>query len=356
MSDHDERSLLRAEDGRLRVGWRIAIVVVAMTVATSAATMIALPFEGAARMFAAGVGMGIAGVGVFVVFVRRMDRRSVASYGLGRDRGWLADLIAGSVIGVVFAAATFGVFVSGGWAELIEVLSAGEEEGLWTGLAAALAYYAAVSLWEELTFRGYVISNAAESLARGRPGRRAVLLAVLASIPIFAAGHFNQFLTGDAPVLLAAGWWVAAGGLLGLAYAYTGHLALPLGIHLTLNLAGNRVFDLPGAETTGPMSTVLRVSIDGPGWITGAGGLAWFIGLAASALALWAWLRLTRDRTDVAADITGFEDHAEHDPGAAGGGAVRDSPVTELRLRKNLWSAAGAPPHALRGRSCRAAG
>lgn len=284
-------SALRGDDGRLRAWLRILIVVVAVVVADAATSVVALLFDAfAARRAAAGLIGGLVAVGLVVLCIRRLDRRRVSGYGLRFDRGWWLDLAAGAVIGVIVSALAFGGMLAAGWLEVTAVFSAGTEEGLWTGLAAATITYIGVGIYEELLFRGYVMSNAAEAVAARRPPVTAVLWAVALSTLVFAVLHPAMFIS-QAPVWLAAFFFMAMGAILGLAYAYTGQLALPIGLHITVNLAGNHLFPLAQPELE-RVSVVFRTTVEGPGWATGEGGAAMVVATLLAGVLVWGWIRL----------------------------------------------------------------
>ena len=288
-----ETGRLRAADGRLRAWLRILVVVVLFVLATTAAAAVGnLVGPLAARFTASGVAVLVVTAVLFAVFARRLDRRRVRSYGLAIDGRWWLDLVVGAVIGLLVGGVALLWFLAAGYAQITEVFSAGTEEALWTGLLAAVVFLVAVAVWEELVFRGYVMSNAAEALVATRRPANAVILAWLISIPLFAVGHFGQFLGSEAGVVLAFAFFVFAGALLGLAYAFTGQLGLPIGIHLTVNLGMTRIFPVAPPEETEPIAVVYRVALDGPGWIVGVGGMAQIAGIGVALAALWLWVKV----------------------------------------------------------------
>lgn len=84
--------------------------------------------------------------------------------------------------------------------------------------------------------------------------------------------------------------WLAMGALFGLAYAYTGGLGLPIGIHLAGNLSFAQLFGLSG-DFNGELAAIVRLDVEGPGWLAGPGGVAQLIAVAVAYLAVWGWLR-----------------------------------------------------------------
>jgi uncharacterized protein len=292
----DDGTLLRAPDARLRAWLRITLAVLAFLVAGALTGSVGLLFDSLAVAIAvAGLSSGIVLVALFVWFARRLDHRPIRSYGLQIDRSWWLDLMVGAAIGVLIALLTFAGLVLGGWMQVTEVFSAGTRQGLWTGLLAGAITYLATGVYEELMFRGYVISNAAEALTRRHPTRKAVLGAVAISTVVFAAVHPIAIFNSAAPIPLVIVFFLLMGAILGLTYAYTGQLALPIGLHITVNLFGNYVF--PGMampEEAEQMARVFRTTTDGPGWIVGEGGAAMILATALGGVLVWAWLRFRR--------------------------------------------------------------
>lgn len=285
----------RGTDGRLRAWLRIVIVIATMLVATALIQMtpLWLELDRTPALALQAVLVALVSVALFNWLTSRLDRRSIRSYGIALDSRWWADLGAGAVIGLLVGMIAMVVLVGGGWASVSEVWSPGDDEpAVGIALAVVIAAQAAVALWEELVFRGHLMSNAAEALARNRPLPRAVVGAWLISTVVFAAVHLNQLLDPRALPTFAL-LWLAMGALFGLAYAYTGQLGLPIGIHLGGNLSLGPLFGLPG-ELGDEMAMLVRLDIDGPTWLVAGGGVAQFLGVAAAFAALWLWLRWRR--------------------------------------------------------------
>lgn len=308
------RSALRSDDGRLRAWLRITIVVVVVVVADAAVSVVALLFDAfAAQRAATGLVGALVAVGVLVVAIRRLDHRGVSGYGLNFDRTWWQDLAAGAAIGLTVPALAFGGMLLGGWMEVTEVLSAGTDEALWTGLAAATITYIGVGVYEELLFRGYFVSNAAEAFAVRRPPATAVLWAITVSTLVFAAVH-PAILTSQAPAWLAALFYLAMGAILGAAYAFTGRLGLPIGLHITFNLAGNHLFPLAAPpEEFERASVVFRAAADGPDWITGVGGAAMVVATLFGGALVYGWIRLRHRPVAIDPKVAQAEDRPVRD-------------------------------------------
>jgi len=280
----------RQDDGRLRVWLRILIVVVVMFIAVGSTQTTILWLERTPALALHAVLVLALVIPPFAWLTRRLDRRSIGSYGMGLDRGWWTDLGAGVAAGLLITAVYLLIVTLGGWAQITDVWTAGQAQpAVGTGVATAVLINVAVATWEELVFRGHLMSNAGEALARTRPPARAVVGAWVIATVLFAPLHANQLLHPDAAPTMAL-LWLAMGALFGLAYAYTGRLGLPIGIHLAGNLSFGQLFGLSG-DFHGELAAIVRLEVEGAGWLAGPGGLAQLIAVAVAYLAVWGWLR-----------------------------------------------------------------
>ena len=314
MSAATSSSHLHAADGRLRPGLRIFVVVVVFLAGMSLAAVPQLWLDGAvATLLQAALTLPLA-IGIFLILAPRLDRRPIRSYGMRVDRAWWADLLAGIVIGAGVIATALLVLLGGGWAQIDEVWSAGTAQPVvGAALLASLLLAITVGLGEELVFRGYVITNLAEVGAARRSEPMAVLGAVLLSIPIFATPHvFRIDAPGTAPAGLALLHLVAMGALFGLAYATTGRLGLPLGIHIAHHLGVVSIVGMRG-EFSGGSATILRISTEGPSALVGVSGGAQLVGVAVGFVGLWIWLRV-RGRPHLVVSIAGADDRTTTPP------------------------------------------
>ncbi len=140
-------------------------------------------------------------------------------------------------------------------------------------------------LFEELLFRGYLMFQAIHAIGE----RRAIVLDAVA----FGVYHWFTYGVIGNPVAMV--YVLISTGLFGLmfavAFARTGSLALPVGLHLGWNLASNVLF------SAGPLGAVVLVAADGARRLGAQGGLGalckFALPIAIVALVCW---RLGRPR------------------------------------------------------------
>lgn len=280
-------------DRRLRARWRILIAFVAslavILVADLGVTL--WPTSTTTGHSVASAGRLIAVFGVLALTARWLDRRRLRDYGLRRGRAWWIDVGFGAVVGFGIFALSAGIGIAVGWIEIRDVLSPAADGGLWLILTLATLRLVAVSLWEEVLFRGVMIRNAAESFARKWPRTRAVLVAAAISMVVFVLVHVPQNL-GVEEMSLArmALLWVTLGGLLTVPYLVTGQLAIPLGLHLTINLALQHVF-VTWAQQSQHTAVVLHLDASGADALAGAGGVLQVGAIGLGYLVVLGWLR-----------------------------------------------------------------
>jgi uncharacterized protein len=170
------------------------------------------------------------------------------------------------------------------------------------------ALFLCVGVYEELLFRGYQIRNAAEGLNFPVVGpRNAVILAWVLSSAFFG------YLHADNPnaTLLSTLNITLAGMMLGLGYALTGELAIPIGLHISWNFFQGNVFDFAAVSGLEPVgATFLSTEGGGPGLWTGGpfGPEAGLLGPAAMILGsilIALWVRLRSGKLAIHAPIAG---------------------------------------------------
>jgi len=265
------------EQGRLRASFRILIqLIVFFILMKGLAALLDIPDEITGNM-ALWVYLAFAGVRLFRVLIsvwlggRFLDRRPFADFGFHFNKYWWQELGIGLVLGVF-------VFL-----------------------------FSCVGFSEELNSRGYHLKNIAEGFNIDKIGPNyAVMVAVVLSSMLFGLFHFGS--PGVTSLSLIT--IVLMSILLGIAYALTGRLALPIGVHITWNLFQGNVFGFPVSGTTFPSETVTFFSISQSGpdlWTGGAfgpeGGLIGLFAVSMGILLIFAWARFKEGKISLASHL-----------------------------------------------------
>ena len=278
------------EFGRLRSGWRLVIFIVAFIalsflVATALRVVYAiLTTAGPALPHASFVseiifraGLLIAALGAGYLCARFLEGLPWRSLGLTFHRGWLRDLLIGSVVGfaslvIAVAIASKGLsfsFTSEGMAPMLKSM-------IGSGVLLFLA-----ALAEEAMFRGYGL----QTLSRAKLAWLGVLLT---SVPfgLVHLGNPNVVPGVTFANTAIAGIWLA------MAYLRTRSLWLPLGVHWLWNWALGWFFGLPISGIQLVSHPLLQAQDSGPKWLTGGsygieGGIACTIALTLITVFLW---------------------------------------------------------------------
>jgi hypothetical protein len=175
-------------------------------------------------------------------------------------------------------------------------------------MALGAVLMAAVGVYEELWFRGYYLTNAAEGLTAlpGVDARRATVAAAALTAAAFGGVHAANPSAGAVSTALVAGYglYLAAG------YLLTGDLGLPVGFHAAWNYVQGFVYGFPVSGVDVP--SLLATETAGPAALTGGGfgpeagllGAAWAL---ASLPALAWWVRRTRGELRLQAAIATYD-------------------------------------------------
>jgi membrane protease YdiL (CAAX protease family) len=188
-------------------------------------------------------------------FCLKLEGNNLSSLGLRFNVKFLSEFSIGTLLGIliiVFAALIINFFSGLAWVRNHQI-NLGD-------LFYALIPFLAISLYEELLFRGYAFQRA----VRGLGNTTALLLFGL----FFIIAHWNNpGMTGSALALGSLNIGLAS-ILLGLAWIKTGSMALPFGIHLGWNWAEGSLlgFGVSGAKSQGYWTPVFN---DSPQLLTG---------------------------------------------------------------------------------------
>jgi len=235
----------------------------------------------------------IAGLGVGYL----LDRRTFADYGLDLDRQWWRDAAFGLILGVALPTLLLGIELAAGLAAVTDILTTTDGGLFPTGSIGAVGrllmlvpFFVVQATSEEVLFRSYLLTNAAEGLA-GTLGRtRAVAAATLLTGVLFGVVHgSNPGATGLAVLNVTL-----YGVFLGACYAVTGRLGVAAGFHVAWNYALAVLgFPVSGLNTG---VSLLNLEVTGDPVVTGGtfgpeGGLLALLSLVLAVIALYWWVR-----------------------------------------------------------------
>lgn len=299
------------EEGRLRAGvrvylqWILRAVVFALVGVPLALFLLGVLVDGAAGRddlrttadslevrFATIVAALVCGSASVWLGGRFVDHRPFRGFGFRLDREWWLDCAFGFVLGGALMGGIFAVELGTGWTEV-----SGTFEGGWGSPFAVFGpviVFVSAGVWEELFYRGYMITNLAEGLNLEPYGARgAVLLAWVGISTVFGMSHLGN----PGASVLAAVNIGAAGLMLGLPYVLTGELGLPIGLHVGWNLFQSTVFGLPVSGIQPDGATVFSVDRAGPALLMGGGfgpegGLLGLAAIAVGCVLILGWAQL----------------------------------------------------------------
>jgi len=260
------RIIYGASDPRVRAIWRISIAIV-LSFAGALLGIALLRYVVVGELFVPVVGHFFAVLGVLsalVVLARYADDREIPDYGFRLSRRWVLELCLGTALGIGLVGLAFAVSYWQGSVTVVEVLSAGTTRSFAFGIGVVVLGWIFVAFWEETLLRSLFFKNAAEGLAaRGLTPPVAVFGAWLSSSVIYGFLHGPLGSNPESvPLLYALAMTAVMGGLFGIAYALSGELAVPIGLHLGINVAEHNLFFGPPEAVT---PAVLRVARPGSG-------------------------------------------------------------------------------------------
>jgi membrane protease YdiL (CAAX protease family) len=258
-----------SHDRRLRAGWRLVLQILIWLVVVIAGLL-------GVKAIAVATGLvtpeAYTDWEIFVESVvtvpaiwlggRLLDRRRFAEFGFHLNRKWLIDFGFGLFLGGFLISVVFLIALAAGWVVITGTLVTQGRTGHFAGaLMVSVVTFLLISAQEELTCRGYVLTNLAEGLHFRCSGPRwAIVLAALLSAAVFGALHLLNPHTSALSTLGAS----LGGVALALGYILTGELAIPIGFHTTWNLFQANVFGFPVSGEDFSSATLLKAELSGP--------------------------------------------------------------------------------------------
>lgn len=226
--------LRKINDGtRARALWRIVVPwVVIYVVSYGILAALTLPLPTPVWSLAANGTFAVVTLVVVFASTQILDAdRSIRDYGLALDRSWGLKLCVGIGIGFVGGSIPYLVGVGAGWFEVVAIFDSGALD-FWPGLAVVTLTTLCVGFWEELLYRGVLLTNTVEGLSGAFTPRQALIVGIALSGVLFGAVHTGH---PSHPALIAT--WILAGIVFSLLYLVAESLALPIGAHAGIDLA-----------------------------------------------------------------------------------------------------------------------
>jgi membrane protease YdiL (CAAX protease family) len=184
--------------------------------------------------------------GAYLGYVRLIEKRGVSELALP---GAGKEFLGGFMIGVALFTVTIGILWLRGSYHITGM-------NRWTVIFPMLALAILAGCLEELLFRGILFRICEKSLGTW------IALGITAAV--FGAVHLGN---PGASLFSGVAIMIEAGILLAAAYAYTGRLWLPIGLHIAWNFTQGGIF---GVDVSGQASEgLLRGKLSGPVWLSG---------------------------------------------------------------------------------------
>jgi uncharacterized protein len=288
-------------EARLRAGWRVVLFVVASGVAL-------LALAGPGRRVLGGllpvvyanvveIVVLVLLIGVFLWMAARwLDHRPIVDYGFRLSPAWWLDLGFGLALGAFLVAGIYALTLANGWVKVTDTLVSPPGQPFIAAILADVVLVVGIACWEEIVFRGYLIKNLAEGLYSKTIGARwATVIAILISSVLFGLAHADN---ANATILSIVNIMIF-GVVFGAAYALTGQLGLPIGLHFAWDFIQGfglgRSGDAPGLGAFLVVGEGDSAAGLWTGWpFTIEGGLLGTATLVVGLLLIVAWVRLRR--------------------------------------------------------------
>jgi len=225
---------------------------------------------------------------------RKIDRRDFSIYGVALSRSWMKQFFVGLGLAAGLMTFVFVVEYSAGWIHItgyFGVTKAGNILAM--SFLFSLVKVIAVGIYEELLFRGLILRNFAEGLSGlgGLSRRSTQALALVLSSLLFGALHLTNPNSGAASTVGI----FFIGMFFGLGYLATGRLAIPIGLHMAWNFFQGAVYGFPVSGDKEPACILLTHQTGPALFTGGSfGPEAGLMGIAAAVLGVLALLLYVR--------------------------------------------------------------
>ncbi len=283
------------DTGLLRAGWRLLAFFVFLITTTAVAMIGVRAILGSLKKGSVLQFTILAVSATVAVFVARryLDKKSFVSLGLRFDKYAVLDVISGIVNSALVMATMFIVLLSLGlidfkgftwWMDGTAVEKGMQLAAIPVALTVVFEL-SVVAWWEELVFRGYFFQNLVPSVGL----KWSIVISSLAFGFIHATNPNATILSSLMIAFITPQ----------LIYAYlkTGHLWLPMGIHLGWNFFQASVFGFAASGQDSP--SLIAQTPTGPEWLSGGefgaeGSMLILPVTALSLLLIHYWVRATR--------------------------------------------------------------
>jgi uncharacterized protein len=261
------RSIVFAENGGVRAGWRAAGFFLAAGLCFFLVGISRHFVPAPIKVYLPNALLLTVAIGVLTWAVTRIEHRSLASVGLRLDQTFVVQFLLGTAFGMaMIAVIALVVYLCDGF-HLVR-----NDTKTVLALCSDAMTCLAIAIFEEISFRGYGYQRTVDSIGAFRATVIIGIFFTIAHLP----GNLDvppvELTVALANIFLAA-------VLLSLCYLRTGSLALPMGIHLGWNwLQGTLGFGVSGEVSRGWWTPIHHGRAD---WVTGGA-----FGLEASVAAL----------------------------------------------------------------------
>ncbi|MCC5941325.1 MAG: CPBP family intramembrane metalloprotease, partial [Balneolaceae bacterium] len=225
-----------------------------------------------------------------------LDKRPFKEMGFTLSKTWAKDLGAGLFIAALTMSLMTLVMWQFGYLQINISPDAEMSSEFIRSVAGILVLMIAVSVWEEIYFRGYLLRNLQEAFTpKNSQLIYPMIAAVLVSSIIFGFAHTSN----PNSSILSFINITAAGIVLAYPYIYTRSMAISVGLHLSWNYFQGVIYGMPVSglvlETSFFQSTIADPQILTGGQFGPEGGAIGFSGLLVMALLCSIYLHKIRE-------------------------------------------------------------